>query len=357
MIHNKKVQVFLGVLLLVVVLAAMYFGLHALDRRDTGNTDDEEDDYAYVSGDNEIIFDGKIYKLGHNVKNYLIMGTDASGNEDDKGEAYQGSMADFLMLMMIDETDKKYGFMPLNRDTVTDIQMIDHNGDLMDYRKLYLCTAHWYGGSKRQSCINTADAVSDFLHGVPVNGYLAIPMDHISDLNHVLGGVTVTLEDDFSKEDPAMTAGTTLTLTDEQAAIFLRGRMEVGDGENTSRMRRQKAYLQAAISQIQLQSSEDAKFMAKAYQQIMEYATSDMNMNAITKLGQHLDEYESLGFVEIAGETKLGYDRLEDGKEHAEFFADEQSLKDAVFKLFPLKDTGEREEDASDESTDSSDSE
>lgn len=42
-------------LLLVVVLAAMYFGLHALDRRDTGNTDDEEDDYAYVSGDNEII--------------------------------------------------------------------------------------------------------------------------------------------------------------------------------------------------------------------------------------------------------------------------------------------------------------
>ena len=61
--------------------------------------------------------------------------------------------------------------------------------------------------------------------------------------------------------------------------------MEVGDGENTSRMRRQKAYLQAAISQIQLQSSEDAKFMAKAYQQIMEYATSDMNMNAITKLG------------------------------------------------------------------------
>ena len=69
MIHNKKVQVFLGVLLLVVVLAAMYFGLRALDRRDTGNTDDEEDDYAYVSGDNEIIFDGKIYKLDHNVKN------------------------------------------------------------------------------------------------------------------------------------------------------------------------------------------------------------------------------------------------------------------------------------------------
>ena len=45
------------------------------------------------------------------------------------------------------------------------------------------------------------------------------------------------------------------------------------------------------------------------------------------------------------------------GTTPAEFFADEQSLKDAVFKLFPLKDTGEREEDASDESTDSSDSE
>ena len=56
-----------------------------------------------------------------------------------------------------------------------------------------------------------------------------------------------------------------------------------------------------------------------------------MNMNAITKLGQHLDEYEALGFVEIAGETKLGYDRLEDGKEHAEFFADDEP-EQIVFK-------------------------
>lgn len=37
-------------------------------------------------------------------------------------------------------------------------------------------------------------------------------LDGISVLNDLAGGVTVTLEDDFSAEDPAMTRGTTLSL-------------------------------------------------------------------------------------------------------------------------------------------------
>lgn len=193
--------------------------------------------------------------------------------------------------------------------------------------------------------INTVNAVSSYLHDVPIGGYLAIPMDHISDLNHVLGGVTVTLEDDFTAEDAQMKPGETITLTDEQAAIFLRGRMDVGDGTNLSRMRRQKAYLEAASQKIREQNAQDAKFLAKAYDQIMTYATSDLNMNVITKLAKNMDQYESLGFLQIEGETKLGNDRIDDGQVHNEFYADETSLKENVMKLYPLVDTGKTEDD------------
>ena len=42
-------------------------------------------------------------------------------------------------------------------------------------------------------------------------------MDAMPLLNHEVGGVTVTLEDDMTKLDPAMKKGATLTLTDRQA--------------------------------------------------------------------------------------------------------------------------------------------
>lgn len=67
-------------------------------------------------------------------------------------------------------------------------------------------------------------------------------MDGISELNDLAGGVTVTLEDDFSSIDPAMAKGTTLTLHGDQAETFVRSRMTVGDGTNASRMERQEAF-------------------------------------------------------------------------------------------------------------------
>lgn len=340
MTKNKKLKAVLGIIVFLLVLCLMYVVLKAVDDRQ-----DDLDDYEEDSIDDaEIIFDNTIYELDHPVKSYLIMGTDGSGNENVKGEEYQGAMADFLMLMVVDEKTKKFGFLEINRDTIAEIPMMDHRGEVVEYRDMMLCTAHWYGGSKRMSCINTVNAVSTFLCDVPINGYLAIPMDHISDLNHILGGVTVTLEDDFTSEDPAMKQGETLTLTDDQAAIFLRGRMSVGDGENTSRMRRQKAYMEAAFEQIKQQNANDTKFVAKAYKQIMEYATSDIDMKVINKLAQNMESYESLGILQLKGESAKGQS-LDDGLIHTEFYADPDSIKEAVFALYPLVDTGIKAED------------
>lgn len=340
MTKNRKLKVVIGIIAFFAALLLIYIVLRAVDEREEVWGEDEEDSLD----DAEIIFDNTIYVLDHPVKSYLIMGTDASGNEEAKGEEYQGAMADFLLLMVVDEQEKKYGFLEINRDTVAEIPMMDHRGEAIEYRDMHLCTAHWYGGSKRQSCINTVNAVSTFLCDVPINGYLAIPMDHISDLNHLLGGVTVTLEDDFTDVDSSMKVGETLTLTDEQAAIFLRSRMSVGDGENRSRMRRQKAYMEAAFEQIRQQNAGNAKFLAKAYDQVMEYATSDINMKVISRLSQHMDEYESLGILQIAGESTEG-DTLQDGVIHAEFYADPDSIKEVVFKLYPLVDSGIKADD------------
>lgn len=62
--------------------------------------------------------------------------------------------------------------------------------------------------------------MSRLLQGENIDFYLAMSLDGISVLNDLAGGVTVTLEDDFSAADPAMTKGTTLTLQGDQAGDF-----------------------------------------------------------------------------------------------------------------------------------------
>ena len=86
------------------------------------------------------------------------------------------------------------------------------------------------------------EAVEGLLLGESIDFYVAMNMDGISELNDLAGGVTVTLEDDFSSIDPAMAKGTTLTLHGDQAETFVRSRMTVGDGTNASRMERQEAF-------------------------------------------------------------------------------------------------------------------
>ena len=68
-------------------------------------------------------------------------------------------------------------------------------------------------------------------------------LDGISALNDVAGGVTVTLEDDFSMIDPEMTQGRQITLVGDQAEIYVRSRMSMEVGTNEARMVRQQNYI------------------------------------------------------------------------------------------------------------------
>lgn len=69
-------------------------------------------------------------------------------------------------------------------------------------------------------------------------------------LNHEVGGVTVTLEDDMTSLDPEMKKGTTLTLTDHQAELLIQTRYAMDDDRNTERMRRQQIFMKAFMNKM-----------------------------------------------------------------------------------------------------------
>lgn len=276
------------------------------------------------------------YEVTDNLKCYLFIGTDHSGNETATDETYEGSMADFLLVAILNKTDKTYGFLQLNRDTITNVQILDKDGEVNGYSEEQICTAHWYGGSRQQSCLNTVEAVSELLGGLSIDGYYSVGMDEIAQLNHIIGGATVTIEDDFSDVDPTLVKGQTVTLTDEQAYNYLHARMGVGDGENESRMRRQRTYMEAVYDKVIDRVRSEKNFLDDITETLGDTVTTNMDGDDFGQIRNVFREGTDLGLHIPEGNSTLGT-KLDDGLEHTEFYVDEDSLAEIMTKLCDLQ--------------------
>ena len=337
---SKAIRAIIEIAVVVLVIFAVYFIVRQIDHNSSKNEVASEKGTEQVwkefeQKDVTIKINKKKYTLDHPVKTYLFLGTDKSGNEEATDDEYQGSMADALMLVVIDEQEKSYGILQLNRDTITEVPMLLADGTANASAKMQLCTAHWYGKDKTASCENTVNTVSKMLGGVPIDGYYALQMEAMSLLNHEVGGVTVTLEDDMTSLDPEMKKGTTLTLTDHQAELLIQTRYAMDDDRNTERMRRQQIFMKAFMNKMKEKNAEDVNATIELYDRLRPYATENINMNELTTILQNMQGYSDKGIIIIDGESRIG-EKLHDGEKHWEFYMDKDSLESAMKELYPL---------------------
>ena len=338
---KKTMRAVIEIIIAVLVIIAVYFIIRGMDRHDVrirqAATENEMQRVwkEFQEKPVSIKLHKKTWKFAHPVQTYLFIGTDKSGNEDAEGEEYHGSMADALMLVVVDKEEKTYGILQLNRDTITEVPMLLQDGSANASAQMQLCTAHWYGKDKAASCDNTVETVSKMLGGLPIDGYYALKMEAMPLLNHEVGGVTVTLEDDMTKLDPAMKKGTTLTLTDRQAELLMQSRYTMEDDRNTQRMRRQQIFLKAFMKKIKKQNAGDINATVKLYDRLRPYATTDIKMNDLTALLKDMQGYTDKGIITIDGTSKIG-EKLHDGKKHWEFYMDEDSLETSMKQLYLL---------------------
>lgn len=298
-----------------------------------------EDDFLTDEQSEELValgslkLNGNIYSYYHDFETYLIMGTDKTGADS---KVYQGSMSDFLMLVIVDKTDNNYSFLPINRDTMSEVRLIQDDGTGAATAELQLCTAHWYGGNAGQSCANTVESISKLFGGLKIDGYYAIPMDEIPKLNHSVGGVTVTLLEDFQDIDRQMKKGETLALSDEQAYHYIHDRYGVGDEKNTSRMKRQQQYMEGFFAKAKEKAKSDKAYVSQLFRTLEQTATTNLTAKKISGLTNRLIKGTQKGFFEIQGTNKIGK-ALGDGIDHAEFYPDKESIIDVMTKIYGLK--------------------
>lgn len=272
-------------------------------------------------------YQGNWYRLKDQLETVLVMGVDKYDQGSTSDSYTNNQQADFLLLLVIDHANKTYTELHLNRDTMTTLQVLGLAGQPAGTITGQLALAHTYGTGGKDSCRNTADAVSDLLYGMNIQHYISIPMSSVATINDMVGGVTVTVLDDFSEIDPALVQGQEVTLKGEQALIYVRTRASLEDSSNLHRMERQRQYMSALSDKLQKKVKEDPNFSADMMLSLSDSMVSDYTANQLSDLSEYLSSYESQGFLTLEGEAV-------EGEEFMEFYVDENALQDTIIDVF-----------------------
>ncbi|WP_051656773.1 LCP family protein [Butyrivibrio sp. AE3004] len=350
MIDRKKIKLLLFLTAVVLGLIFAFFGISAVERLfeersalayEEGEDDEDDEEEEIELSEGELLINDKVYRYNAAVRNYLVIGTDVSGNhEAENPDEYQGNMADVLLLVVLNRSDNNYSVLEIDRNTVMKVPMMNVDGTVNARSIMQICTAHWYGGNPQMSSENTVNAVSELLGGMPIDGYYELNMDAIEQLNHAIGGVTVTVEDDFSEVDPTLVKGQEITLNDSQAYNYVHERMNVGDGSNEGRMARQETYIKAFLNRLMERTEENPSFPNEIYTKMKEVAVTNMTGNDFSRVLNRVNRGENQGTITFEGEHKLGQ-LINDDTDHQEFYIDDTSYYQVMDKLFDLESVEE----------------
>lgn len=317
-------------ILVLLFVAAVLIGAYLIALRieeSQRNPDPIGDADARHAFDVTYVDNGRTYRQKSSVTSILLLGIDNRDAGRSGVGQRGGGQADFLRLIVIDRAEHKVSQLAIDRDTVAEMAVLGVRGDVAGYRKDNICLAHYYGDGKEKSCELTRDAVSKLLLGARIDFYLSMNMDGIAAFNDAIGGVTVTLEDDFSAADPAWTPGAQVTLSGAQAETFVRSRMSVGDGTNESRMRRQQQYISQAVHVLQERIQEDENFIGHLFDTLSPYLVSGISRAQLVNEAYNARDYSRPAVLTIAGEHRVDDDGF------MQFWPDEAQLKETALKL------------------------
>lgn len=277
--------------------------------------------------DREITYyDGTAYARREDLETVLLLGVDKFAGETSEGYI-NNQQADFLLLLVMDKQNETCTPIQLNRDTMTQIQILGVTGEPAGTFTGQLALAHTYGSGEEDSCENTVLAVENLLYGVGVDHYVSLTMDGVALFNDLVGGVTVEVLDDFSGIDDSLVQGEIVTLQGQQALTYVRSRGGLEDSSNLHRMERQRQYLAALQQQLKKAAQEDSQFSLDALLQLNEYMVSDCTVDQLSDLGDSLAAYQVNDILTTPGDAR-------EGEEFMEFTVDEDALQQLVMDVF-----------------------
>jgi anionic cell wall polymer biosynthesis LytR-Cps2A-Psr (LCP) family protein len=322
----KAAVIFLGV---VLVLLGVYYAGRWLERRAFPTAGIRGDPALLQAEERLVTYQDKTYAYRKGLTSILLMGVDRSSESAQQTTGFRsGGQSDFMLLMVIDRDRKAVYRIHIDRDVMTPITILGVLGKPSGTRVAQICLSHGFGDGKAMSCELAVQAASTLLLGVDIDFYVALELDAIPILNEAVGGVTVEIEDDYTAFDADMYPGATVTLHGDEAEMFVRWRLPIGDGTNESRMRRQRAYMSSFAAQLESYLKGSVNYIGTLYDMLSGRFVTDLSRGRMINEANRAIAYTVYPTRTLEGEHVIG----ESG--FMEFYANEAALEQLVLELF-----------------------
>ena len=281
----------------------------------------------------KVVYNGETYIYNKNAVNVLFMGIDKEDIENDEGYGANGQ-ADCILVLNLDTQTGNIKILPISRDTMVDVNMYSSEGSYLGVENEQLCLAYAYGSNGKESCENVRRSVSRLLYGVEIGSYVAIDLEGVAVLNDAIGGVRLTpieTVDTGSKEN-SVYKGKEVVLKGKKVDAYIRWRGTDVEA-NSRRMQRQKHYITTFASQAGNQVMSDFTKLTTLYDKAKPYTVTDVTLSELTYIASCCltsDVGNSIVYNGISGQSVLG-------EKHVEFYADQNSVFEAVLNTFYIK--------------------
>ena len=326
--RKKQRQKFLLILAVIILLILIVIGVAVyvfLNNRNASNFNYEEGSFGGSRSAQTVIdWEGASYKYNDHLSNYVFMGIDTRDKAEEEKSRGEGGQADAIFLVSYDRQLETMRALIIPRDTMTEIELFNPYGASLGRTMDHINLQFAYGDGGRTSCELMEQAVSELLDGIPIHGYCALKMDGIPGLVDTLGGVELTIPDDsLASAVPEFVKGAAVTITGENAELFLRRRDITVTQSALVRQMRQKVFMQAFIKKAKQVGEKDSGIVTKMYESLKPYLVTNMGNDLFAKLlTAEVLETETLPGEGV--QTDI-YD---------EYHVDKKELEDLIMKIF-----------------------
>jgi len=318
---NKTLLILLEVLAVLAVIAGVFFFQQRAEKQDQALVTAEDTAKRFRPS---LQYQDKDYPLKRNMSSLLLIGTDNTiddKNQLGEGYNYNFNHADFIAVLVFDHANKTVTPVQVCRDAMVDVMTV--NG----MQHVQLTLVHTIGSGKEDSAAVMRDTVEKILYGAPIDNFMSFSLETVPLINDLVGGVTITLEEDLPELGSEFVKGATVTLRGQKATRFVRFR-DIGLlDDNIRRMSHHRQYLAAFTVAARDAAAHDQDLAVKAFKLVEKYICTDLTVDGITKLVDNLCNYELKPVVTPPGEYTMG-------SQFAEYTFDQSALWECVRSVF-----------------------
>ena len=270
----------------------------------------------------QITYNGADYVLNKDLSTLLFLGIDSEAIAEDRQVVGSGGRADTIMIFVLNKTDKTLRVLELSRDTMTSVDVYNANRKFLYSGTMQIDMQYAFGESTARSCALMKNKVSEVLEDLRINSICSLTVEGLVSVVDAMGGLTLTLDYDYTDIDPAYTAGATITMNGEEAEHFIRYRDITTSGSNDTRMQRHTDLMLELFSTI---ASYGKVKLTSLYEAAGDQLYTDLTADELAALS----EYTLTEVIKIPGETQHG-------DLHDEYYLDTDAVHELIVQTFYL---------------------